>query len=104
MVVLLTRERSYQKEQERLIPALRKLYPQYPAFLETLSTRAERYNQCREELFQLEAEGKVLVLAPEDTIHFSRTERDLDKIRALWQEGYFAGRHQMAKIREFWSE
>ena len=86
------------------MPVLRKLYLQYPAFLDALATRAERYNQSREELFRLEQEGKVLVLAPEGTTHFSRTERDLDKIRALWQDGYFAARRRMDEIRSFWSE
>ena len=104
VVVLLTRERSYVKEPEKLMPVLRKLYPQYPAFLDALATRAERYNQCRKELFRLEQEGNVLVLAPEDTTNFSRTERDLAKIRTLWQGGYFAGRRRMEEIRAFWSD
>ena len=104
VVVLLTRERSYVKEPEKLMPVLRKLYPQYPAFLDALATRAERYNQCRKELFRLEQEGNVLVLAPEDTTNFSRTERDLVKIRTLWQDGYFAGRRRMEEIRAFWSD
>ena len=102
VVVLLTRERAYQKESEPLMPLLQKVYSQYPAFLDTLASRAERYNRSREELFQLEREGRVLVLAPEDTTHFSRTERDLEKIRTLWQDGYFAGHRQMDKIRDFW--
>lgn len=104
VIVLLTRERSYRKDQEPLVPVLRKLYAQYPEFLETLAAREENYNRCREELFRLESEGRVLVLAPEDTTHFSRTERDLDKIRALWQDGYFTARHRMDEIRAFWSE
>ena len=103
VVVLLTRERSYRKQPEKLMPALRHLYSQYPAFLSAMATRAERYNQCREELFALEAEGKVITLAPEDTSHFSRTERDLDKIRAMWQEGYFTGRRCQDMVREFWT-
>ena len=62
------------------MPLFRQLYRRYPAFVEDLRTRAERYNRCREELFALEAEGKVLVIAPADTRGFSRTERDLHKI------------------------
>ena len=104
VVVLLTRERAYQKESEPLMPLLQKVYSQYPAFLDTLASRAERYNRSREELFQLEREGRVLVLAPEDTTHFSRTERDLEKIRTLWQDGYFTAYRQMENIRDFWCQ
>ena len=92
VVVVLTRERSYRKEPEQLMPLFRRVYRKYPVFLEGLRTRAERYNQCREELFALEQEGRVLVIAPANTRGFSRTERDRQKILALWQDGFFAGR------------
>ena len=82
VVVVLTRERSYRKEPEKLMPLFRQ----------------------REELFALEAEGKVLVIAPADTRGFSRTERDLHKILALWQDGYFAGRRAADAVRAFWTE
>ena len=103
VVVLLTRERSYRKDAERLMPILRRAFRQYPAFLETLSTRAERYNRCREELFALEREGKVLVIAPESTAGFSRTERDTEKIRRMWQSGYFAGCRAVEDVQAFWT-
>lgn len=63
--------------------------------------RAETYNADREELFRLEREGKVLLLAPEDTRGFSRVERDVDKIRALWQSGYDQAMERMEEIRDF---
>lgn len=103
VVVILTRERSYEKTQDRTMPILRRAFRKYPRFVETLETRAQRYNQCRAELFGLEREGRVLVIAPEDTTGFSRTERDLEKIRALWQSGYFAGRRSLPAVAEFWS-
>jgi predicted patatin/cPLA2 family phospholipase len=64
--------------------------------------RTQQYNQCRERLFQLEREGKVIVIAPRSTAGFSRTERDLEKIRALWQDGYFDGRRAADQVRAFW--
>lgn len=103
VVVLLTRERSYRKQPEKFTQLLQPIFREYPNFVETLATRAERYNQSREELFALEAEGRVIVLAPESTVGFSRTERNLDKIRALWQEGYFTGRRKSSEIHAFWN-
>ena len=46
-------------------------------------------------------EGKVLLLAPENTRGFSRVERDVDKIRALWQSGYDQTMGRMEEIRDF---
>ena len=103
VVVLLTRERSYHKEPENTMSVLRRAFRQYPAFLETMARRADRYNESREQLFSLEREGKVLVLAPESTAGFSRTERDLGKIRRMWQAGYFTGLDAVDQVRRFWS-
>lgn len=103
VVVILTRERDYRKEPDRTIRVLSRAFRKYPAFLETMRHRAELYNASREELFALEKAGKVLVIAPEDTLGCSRTEKDMEVIRALWQIGYFAGRRSANEVRAFWT-
>jgi len=104
VVVVLTQSRDYRKEPSRTLKLIEKQFHRNPAFVETMRSRAERYNACREELFALEAEGKVLVIAPDDTLGCSRTERDPEILRALWQKGYFAGRRSAEQVRTFWSE
>ena len=104
VVVILTRERDYRKEPDGSMRAIARTFKKNPAFVETMTTRAQRYNENREELFQAEREGKVLVIAPEDTLGCSRTERDTEILRALWQQGYFAGRKLLPQIQEYWSE
>ena len=69
-----------------------------------MRSRCERYNACREELFAQEAAGNLLVIAPEHTLGCSRTEKDPEILRALWQQGYFAGRRNAETIRAFWTE
>ena len=103
VVVVLTRERTYAKDPARIMPLIRRKFRKYPNFVETMRRRADHYNRSREELFKLEREGKVLVLAPEDTTGFSRTERDVEKIRALWQSGYFTGRAAADAVQKFWA-
>ncbi len=65
---------------------------------------AEAYNQSRRDLFATEGSGKVLILEPESTAGFSRTERDVEKIRALWQSGYSVGHRALDDVRAFWTE
>ena len=103
VVVILTRERDYRKEPDGSMRAIARTFKKNPAFVEAMTTRAQRYNENREELFQAEREGKVLVIAPEDTLGCSRTERDTEILRALWQQGYFAGRKLLPQIQEYWS-
>lgn len=104
VVVVLTRERSYRRQPEKLQPLIDLRYRKYPHFCETMRRRADAYNAGREALFRLEREGKALLLAPEDTRGFSRIERDVDKIRALWQSGYDQATARMEEIRAFLSK
>ena len=101
VVVVLTRERSYRRTPEKLQKAIDVRYRRYPNFCATMRNRYQTYNAAREELFQLEREGKVLLLAPKNTQGFSRVERDVEKIRALWQEGYDQAKERMEEIRAF---
>lgn len=104
VVVILTRERDYHKDGDNSIRMMERHFRKYPNFVETMRTRSERYNASREELFDLEAQGKLLVIAPEDTLGCSRTEKDLEILRALWQSGYFAGTRRAEEIRSFWTK
>ena len=103
VVVILTQPRDYCKEGDRTIRMIERHFRKYPDFVETMRTRSERYNASREALFDLEAQGKVLVIAPEDTLGCSRTEKDLEILRALWQSGYFAGTRRAEEIQSFWT-
>ncbi|MCX4370683.1 MAG: patatin family protein [Dysosmobacter sp.] len=103
LVVVLTRERTYRKRPGRSDQIIARAFKKHPHFQETMQTRSERYNACREELFALEQQGKVLVIAPKDTLGCSRTEKDLTILRALWQEGYFDGRREIERVRQFWA-
>ena len=103
VVVILTQPRDYCKEGDHTIRMIERHFRKYPDFVETMRTRSERYNTSREALFELEAQGKVLVIAPEDTLGCSRTEKDLEILRALWQSGYFAGTRRAEEIQSFWT-
>ena len=52
-------------------------------------------------MLELEKQGKVLIFAPKSTKGFSRTERDLAKIRALWKEGRDEAIARMEEVRSF---
>lgn len=102
VAVVLTRERSYLRGVEQKERLIDRYYRAYPNFLDTMHRRADAYNESRRKLFALEAEGRALVIAPTSTLGFSRTERDVEKIRSLWQDGYTAGRRAAPALRAFW--
>lgn len=104
VVVILTRERNYRRTPEKYQALVELRYRRYPKFCAVMRSRAERYNACRERLFQLERDGKVILLAPKSTQGFSRIEKDVEKIKALWQDGYDQGRARAEEIRAFWGK
>ena len=103
-IVILTRPRDYIRRTEKLQKAIERHYRQYPNFCQTMRDRAETYNRDREELFRLEREGKVLVIAPEDTRGVSRIERNVEKLRLLWSDGFQQATGRMEEIRQFMAD
>lgn len=104
VVIVLTREPEYRRSQEKAMPLIRKRYRRYPEFVQQLETRADRYNRSREELFQAEKDGKVFLFTPKNTQGFSRTERDVEKIRALWRNGLEDAMERSDELKAFLKE
>ena len=101
LIIVLTRERGYVRRPEKLQHLIDLAYHKYPGFCEAMRHRADTYNKVRGRLFQLEREGKVLLFAPKSTVGFHRTERDIDKIKALWQDGYDQGIARLDEVETF---
>lgn len=101
VIVVLTKPRSYVRKPDRALRLIERKYRQWPNFCNTMRQRAEQYNRCRERLFQMEREGKLLVIAPETTRGVSRTERNVEKLRLLWADGYQQATDRMEEIRAF---
>lgn len=100
-IVILSREREYVKSEGKgeLISA--KLFARYPAFAKALKNRSTMYNNQREELFRLEKEGKVFVIAPKDTKNWKRTENDGARIRSMYDEGLTLGRELVPELVKY---
>ena len=101
VIAVLTRERDYVRQPEKLQPLIDLVYRKYPRFCDTMRRRAEVYNESRRKLFQLEKEGQVLVFTPTSTQGFHRTERDVEKIRALWKDGWDQGLARLDEAEAF---
>lgn len=101
VVVVLTKPRSFVRGAEKLQPMIEQRYRQYPNFCQAMRDRAEKYNQDRAELFQLEKEGKAMVFAPDSLHGVGRIEHNVEKLRMLWAEGYQHGMERMEDLRSF---
>ena len=101
-VVVLTRERAYHKESaSEIMPLLRRRYAHYPYYLQMLETRPARYNAQRERVFDLERQGKVLVLVPPVSLGLATTERSGEKMLRAYQMGRAQVTERLDEIRTF---
>ena len=101
LIVVLTRERGYVKKTEKAVRLTDKLYKKYPKIVESMDSRAERYNECMARLQELEQEGKIFVIAPESTYGVGRTTTDVIKLRRLYDEGYELTEKRMQELRAY---
>ena len=101
VIVVLTRPRDYEKKTEKALYFSNFIYQKYPKMVESMTTRPQRYNQCTSELERLEKEGKVFVIAPEDTYGIGRTEGKPEILKPLYEEGYYMMKERMVKLRKY---
>ncbi len=86
-VVVLTRNVGYRKsEKPTIVPW--PYYRKYPALRERIRNRNKHYNSQIEFIEERERRGEVVVIRPERPIAVGRMERDLNKLRDLYDEGY----------------
>ncbi|MBQ9330467.1 MAG: patatin family protein [Oscillibacter sp.] len=69
----------------------------YPLAAEKLRLRAERYNRAVAEARLHEAQGRVLIVSPDDTCGVDTLTRKKDALRRLYEKGYRDG----GRIRAF---
>lgn len=86
-VVILTRNKGYRKKKSSM-PLAKVVYKQYPNLQKALQQRNASYNKTMELIERLEDEEKILVIRPVKPIEVGRMEKDTDKLRTLYQEGY----------------
>lgn len=86
-VIVLTRNKGYRKPAKGTkVPFF--MYRKYPKLKEAIRNRNAIYNSQVELVEKMEAEGSAIVIRPERPIEVSRMERDINKLHALYQEGY----------------
>lgn len=89
-VVVLTRNRGFRNNgKDRKIP--RFIYKNYPRLRVALSHRIEAYNAQLEMVERMEDEGSIAVIRPQRPMEVSRMEKDVNKLEALYQEGFEQG-------------
>lgn len=87
-VVILTKETGYRREPSSGMGLVRARYFKYPAVYKRMKRRHLDYNRTLDFLEKMEQSGKAFVIRPGKKSSVGRVERDKEKLRALYEEGY----------------
>lgn len=89
-VVILTRNRGFRSSEPDIkVPKL--FYGEYPRLRVALSHRVEEYNKQLELIERMEDWGEVICIRPERPMEVDRLCRDVEKLEALYEEGFMMG-------------
>lgn len=102
LIVVLTRERSYRKEEERMMNfAAKRQQKKHPLYAKAMLERHTQYNDCIDKLSALEQDGGAYIIAPADTLGVGRTDKRVDKLMALYAQGYAVAMQQMPELKQY---
>ncbi|MBQ8696147.1 MAG: patatin family protein [Clostridia bacterium] len=102
VLCVLTRERSYRKKDSDPSLKLASLYyRKHPEFAKVIEKRNVIYNENREHLFDLEKQGRIMIIAPENTEGFSRTEKRPEALRSIHEQGVRIANENIEQIKEY---
>ena len=87
-VVVLTRDKSYRQEKSKLLPVFKIKYKKYPKFLKAVENRYRVYNETLDFIDEEKKKNKAFVIQPKYHVSIGRLEKDKEKLRALYKQGY----------------
>lgn len=100
LVIVLTRPHGFQKKPEAMRSAYTRILKAYPNVIRTLDERHNRYNSSLDLCYQLEKEGKAVVIAPEYPLTVDKFSTDTEKLEHCYYEGMRDCTAELKRIQE----
>ena len=100
-VVILTRNKGYQKQPSRFQFLVKGKYRHYSGLQSALARRYEKYNDTIRFLDEEEKAGNAIVIRPKVPIEVGRMERRPEKLEKLYRAGYQDAKGYIKKIQKW---
>lgn len=100
--VVLTRPRDFVKTPTKpgVCSALRMAFPRLPSIAEAVARRTVAYNAARRKLFQLEEQGRALIVTPGD-LGIDKMEMNVDRLEDAYDAGVARARADLPRWEAF---
>ena len=100
-IVVKTKDRTYKKKKEKILPIARKVYKNYPKFIKKLEDRHIDYNEQISYIRNQEKQGKILVIEPSRKLKISRLEKKMENIIEAYEQGRIDAGNKLKDIKKF---
>ena len=100
-VIVLTRPAGYVKQKSSALPLAKVLLRRYPAVIEAMAVRHERYNAQMRQIAAREQAGQALVLRPPQPLGIRRTEKDPAALERVYQTGRQVMNARLEELKAF---
>lgn len=97
IVFALSKPKNYRRSASRNGMVAKLIRRKYPEAAKTLMRSNDEYDRLVDKAIELEKEGRVLIVSPDDTCGVDTLTRDRDKLHMLYEKGY----EDAAKIKDF---
>ena len=87
-VVILTKEEGYVRKPSAHLGLIKLRYLRYPKVYELMARRHTDYNDTMAYLERQQENGQAFVLRPKKASDVGRIEKNTEKLKALYEEGY----------------
>lgn len=100
-IVVLTRDSTYLKSKNKFTSVIKRKYKKYPNLITAIENRHLNYNKSLEIVNNLSQSGDALVIRPNSPVKVSQVEKNVDKLTALYEQGYNDSKNSFSKILDF---
>ena len=103
IVVITTRQKGFRKAMpgQQMVDLYDDFYGDKPLFLADMLTQELRYNTLMDQLDELEADGRICCVRPQEPITIGRFEGDENKLLDLYNRGHREGREALDAVRGY---
>lgn len=91
VVLILSKPKNLLRQPGKDLPLAKRIEKRYPKAAEQLRLRAQRYNNGVDLAKSYEAQGRVLIISPDDTCGVDTLTKDREALKRLYEKGYQDG-------------
>ena len=104
IVVVVTQPTTYVKKKNSAMAVIKAVYRKYPKLIQAMATRHIRYNKETEYIKAKAEVGNVFLIAPEEPLNISHTEKDPAELERVYLLGRNVAAKRLEAMRKYLNE